>query len=89
MIGVEGIVADVSGRHAKDRYSGGGGYLSFQSVEVSVNRSGLPTGVGEYRVVDLGEDTSGREGEEGAGLDSRAEGEGAELGLIGNGSVLG
>lgn len=89
MIGVEGIATDISGRHAKDRYACGSGYLTFQSVKVGINCSGLPTGVGEYRVVDLGEDASGREGEEGAGLDSRAEREGAELRLIGNRSVLG
>ncbi len=59
MIGVKGIAADVPGRHAKDRYACGGGYLPFQSVKVGINRSGLPSGVGEYRVVDLGEDTFG------------------------------
>lgn len=82
MIRVQSIVADISGRHAEYGYPGGRGYLLFQSVKVSINRFGFPSSVGKNRVVNPGENALGRQGKERAGLNSRAEGKGAESGLI-------
>ncbi|GHE77467.1 hypothetical protein GCM10018771_69470 [Streptomyces cellulosae] len=59
MIRVQSVVADISGRHAEYGYPGGRGYLFFQAVKVRINRFGLPSGVGENRVVDPGENTLG------------------------------
>lgn len=47
-----------------------------------VNGLGFPSGVGEDRVVDLGEDAFGGESQKGAGLNSRAQRKGMESGLI-------
>ncbi|CAM5653322.1 hypothetical protein STENM36S_02111 [Streptomyces tendae] len=55
MIRVQGVVSDISDRHAQYGYPGGGGYLFFQAVKVCIDRCGFPSGVGENRVVDLGE----------------------------------
>lgn len=85
MLRVEGVVANIPGRDTQHGYSGGFGDFSFEAVQVAVYGCWLPAGVGEYRVVDLGKGACGRQGEEGAGLNSRAQGEGAELRLIGNG----
>ncbi|MGF6945640.1 hypothetical protein BKA18_005493 [Streptomyces auratus] len=82
MVGVQGVVADVSGSDAEDRYSGGLGDLLFQAVQVGVNGFRFPAGVGEYRVVDRGKDALGGKGEESAGLNSSAQRKGAESGLI-------
>jgi len=49
---------------------------------MGVDGFGFPSGVGENRVIDLREGALGGEGEEGAGLNSRAQGKGAESGLI-------
>lgn len=49
---------------------------------MGVDGFGIPAGVGENRVIDLREDPLGGKGEEGAGLNSRAQGKGAESGLI-------
>ncbi len=59
MIRVQGVVSDISGRHAQYWYPGGGGYLFFQAVKVRIDRCGFPSGVGENRVVDLGENALG------------------------------
>ncbi|PAK28002.1 hypothetical protein CJD44_00695 [Streptomyces sp. alain-838] len=59
VIRVQGVVSDISGRHAQYRYPGGGGYLFFQAVKVCIDRCGFPSGVGENRVVDLGENALG------------------------------
>jgi hypothetical protein len=59
VIRVQSIVADISGRHAKYGYSGGRGYLFFQPVKVRINRFRFPSGVGENRVVDPGENALG------------------------------
>lgn len=85
MVRVEGVVADAAGGHAQDGDAGRSGDLALQSVEVRVYRAGFPSGVGEDRVIDLGEDALGGQGEQGAGLDARAQGQGAELGLFGDG----
>lgn len=85
MVRVEGVIADISGGHAQDRNADRGGDLTLQAVEVLIDGAGLPAGVGEDRVVDLGKDTCGGQGEQGTGLDSGAEREGAELGLFGDG----
>ncbi len=82
MIRVQGIVANVPGRHAQNRYAGGLGYLLFQAVEMGIYGFGLPAGVGENRVVDLREDPLGGKGEKSAGLNSRAQGKGTESGLV-------
>jgi hypothetical protein len=82
VVRIQGVAANVSGRDAENRYTGGLGYLLFQSVQVSINGFGFPSGVGEYRVVDLREDPFGGKGEQGAGLNSRAQGKGTELRLI-------
>jgi hypothetical protein len=59
VIRIQGVDADISGRHAQYEYPGGGGYLFFQAVKVCVNRCGFPAGVGENRVVDPGENPLG------------------------------
>lgn len=59
MIRVQGVVADISGRHAKDGYTGRCGDFLFQAVEVRIDGFGFPSGVGENRVVDSGEDSLG------------------------------
>ncbi|GAA2678227.1 hypothetical protein GCM10010400_46810 [Streptomyces aculeolatus] len=82
MFRVEGIFADVPGRNAQYRYPGGIGDVSFQPVEMGVDCFRFPPGVGEYGVIDLREDPLGGKSEEGAGLNSRAEGKDAEAGLI-------
>ncbi len=79
---VQGIAADVPGRDTQYRYTGGLGDLSFQAVEMGVYGFRFPSGVGEYRVVDLRDNPLCRKGEEGAGLNSGAEGKDAEAGLI-------
>ncbi|GAA2647549.1 hypothetical protein GCM10009864_08140 [Streptomyces lunalinharesii] len=85
MIRVEGVVPDVAAGHAQDGDAGRSGDLALQAVEVRVHRAGFPSGVGEDRVIDLGENALGGQGEQGAGLDSGAQGQGAELGLFGDG----
>jgi hypothetical protein len=59
VIRVQGVVSDISGRHAQYGYPGGRGYLLFQAVKVRVNCFGFPAGVGENRVVDLRENALG------------------------------
>ena len=59
MIRVQRVFADISGRHAQYGYPGGRGYLFFQPVKVRINRFGFPSGVGENRVVDPGENACG------------------------------
>lgn len=59
MIGVQSVVADISGRHAEYSYSRWCGYLLFQAVKVCVDRFGFPSGVGENCVVDSGENALG------------------------------
>lgn len=73
MIGVKGVVANIARGDAKDRYSGRGCYLFFEAVEVAVDGFGFPAGVGEDRVVDLGEDSFRGEREERTGLNSGTE----------------
>lgn len=86
MVRVECVVADVAGGHTQDGDAGRGGYLTLQAIEMVVDGAGLPPGVGEDRVIDLGKDAFGGQGEQGAGLDSGAQGQGAELGLFGDGA---
>lgn len=57
MIRVQGVVSDISDRHAQYGYPGG--YLFFQAVKVCINRFGFPSGVGENRIVDPGENALG------------------------------
>lgn len=71
---VEGVVADVAGGHTQDGNVGRSGYLTLQAVQVVIDGAGLPSGVGEDRVIDLGKVACGGQGEQGAGLDSGAEG---------------
>ena len=85
MLRVEGVVANIPGCDTQNGYSGRCGDFSFEAVQVGVDGCWFPAGVGEYRVVDLGKGACGGQGEEGAGLDSRAQGESAEMRLIGNG----
>ncbi|MFD8590809.1 hypothetical protein ACFV1B_14885 [Streptomyces sp. NPDC059637] len=75
MFWVERVLVDVSGGNPEDGYSSWGGHLLFEAVEMGVNRSGLPSGVGEDDVVNLG-------------LDSGAEGYGAVLRGFGNVTIL-
>lgn len=85
MIGIQSVVANISGGDPKNRYSGRGGDFPFEAVEMRVDALRLPAGIGEDRVIDLGEDAFGGKGEESAGLNSRTEGKSAEMGLIENG----
>ncbi len=74
MIRVQGVVANIPGRHPEDRYSGRFCYLSLKAVEMSVNGFGLPSCIGEDRIVDLRESPFCRECEQCAGLYSGSEG---------------
>ena len=81
-MGVECVVANVSGGDAQDGDACWICYLPLQAVEMRINGLRFPSSVGKYRVVHLGENPFGRQDEHGAGLNSGAEGKGAELRLI-------
>lgn len=70
---VECVIADISRGDVYDGYACRFGYLLLQSFEMSVDSLRLPSRVGEYGVVDLGENSFGGHGEHRGGLNSGAE----------------
>lgn len=88
MIWIESVMADIAGGDAEDGYAGGLGDLLFQAVEVPVDGLWFPAGVREDRVIGLGQDAVGGEGEQGAGLNAGTERYADERGRGGNWYVL-
>lgn len=62
MIRIQRIASDVARRDAENWNPGGFCDLFFKAVQMCVYGLGFPSGVGENRVVDLGEDAVGGEG---------------------------
>lgn len=70
MIRVECVLSDIARGDSQNGDSGRGGNVALQPVEVPINGLRFPAGIGEYRVIDLGEDALGGQGERGTGLNS-------------------